>query len=243
MGELRRWVARCFDVAGSLRRSHHNGVEIHVLPSGPIQTIGYLLTEPKLGEAVLIDAPGDILTKIKPILARQSCVLKELWLTHGHWDHTQESALVKRELGVRVSAHRADQPLIETPEVMDGFMGARLGLEPVKVDRWIGPGDHLQALGDTFEVRHVPGHCPGNVLFYSRAAKTAWVGDSLFKDGVGRWDFPGGSYDLLAKSIRDQIYTLPDETIIYPGHGPETTVGSEKRTNPYVSLEELRRFQ
>ena len=213
-------------------------MKIHVLPSGPIQTIGYLLTEPALGEAVLVDAPGDILAKIRPLLDRDGCTLKELWLTHGHWDHTQESARVKRELAVRVRAHIADRALIETPEVMDEFMGARLGLEPVAVDGWIAPGQRLQALGREFEVRHVPGHCPGNVLFYQAEAKAALVGDALFNRGVGRWDFPGGSYDLLAKSIREQIYTLPDDTVIYPGHGSDTTVGDEKRGNPYVALEE-----
>ncbi len=208
-----------------------------MLPSGPIQTIGYLLTEPKLGEAVLVDAPGDILAKIEPLLAREKCTLKELWLTHGHWDHTQESALVKRTLGIRVLAHEADRPLIETPEVMEGYMGARLGLEPVIVDTWVKQGDRIKSLGREFEVRHVPGHCPGNVLFYSAEAKVALVGDALFKAGVGRWDFPGGSFDVLAKSIREQIYTLPDDTTVLPGHGPRTTVGDEKATNPYVPMD------
>ena len=210
-------------------------MEIHVLPSGPIQTIGYLLTESKLSEAVLIDAPGDIIAKIKPLLARDGCKLTELWLTHGHWDHIQESARVKREFGVKVLAHLADRDFIEAPEKMEEFMGARLGLEPTAVDQWIGQGDLLRALGHDFEVRHVPGHCPGNILFYLAAQKTAWVGDALFKGGVGRWDFPGGDFDLLASSIRRQIYTLPDDTIVYPGHGPFTTVGEEKRTNPYIS--------
>jgi hydroxyacylglutathione hydrolase len=214
-------------------------VEIHVLPSGPIQTIGYLLTEPKLGEAVLVDAPGDILAKIKPLLARAGCTLNELWLTHGHWDHMQESARVRRELGVKVLAHLADRDLIERPEQMENFMGARLGLEPVVVDRWIRQGDRLKAVGTEFEVRHVPGHCAGNVLFYSAVAKVALVGDALFKAGVGRWDFPGGSFDVLAKSIREQIYTLPDDTVIYPGHGPDTTVGEEKSDNPYVPLDDV----
>jgi len=210
-------------------------VKIHVLPSGPIQTIGYLLTEAKLGEAILIDAPGDILAKIKPVLAKEGCTLKELWLTHGHWDHTQESARVKRELGVRVRAHRADQTLIETPEVMEEFMGTQLGLEPVLVDAWVAQGDRLKALGLEFEVRHVPGHCPGNVLFYSADAQLALVGDALFNGGVGRWDLPGGNFELLQKSIREQIYTLPDATIVFPGHGPRTTVGVEKSSNPYVA--------
>jgi glyoxylase-like metal-dependent hydrolase (beta-lactamase superfamily II) len=219
-------------------------VKIHVLPSGPIQTIGYLLTETKLGEAILVDAPGGIVDKIKPLLAKDGCQLKELWLTHGHWDHTQDSARVKREFGVVVRAHRADQALIETPEIMEEFMGARMGLEPVKIDGYVSQGDRLTALGRTFEVRHVPGHCPGNVLFYAAAAPetngrglgTAFVGDALFKAGVGRWDLPGGSFEILAQAIREQIYTLPDDTIVFPGHGPRTSVGEEKAGNPYVPL-------
>ncbi|HEY8994771.1 MAG TPA: MBL fold metallo-hydrolase [Lacunisphaera sp.] len=210
-------------------------VKIHVLPSGPIQTIGYLLTEPKLGAAVLVDAPGDILAKIKPVLEREGCKLAELWLTHGHWDHMQAGAEVKRETGALVRAHRADQNLIETPEIMDGFMGQRMGLEGVKVDAWVEPGDRIKALGREFEVRHVPGHCPGNVLFYQAEARIALVGDALFNSGVGRWDLPGGSFDVLERSIREQIYTLPDDTVVLPGHGDRTTVGVEKETNPYVA--------
>lgn len=212
-------------------------MKIHVLPSGPIQTIGYLLTEAKSGEAVLIDAPGGILEKIQPLLAAEGCTLKELWLTHGHWDHTQDSAKLKRALGMLVRAHRADQALIETPEIMEEFMGARMGLEPVKIDAFVNAGDRLTALGREFEVRHVPGHCPGNVLFYAAEAKVAFVGDALFKAGVGRWDLPGGSFELLARAIRSQIYTLPDDTTVFPGHGARTTVGAEKTGNPYVPSE------
>jgi hydroxyacylglutathione hydrolase len=209
-------------------------VKIHVLPSGPIQTIGYLLTDAQLGEAVLIDAPGGIVARIEPLLEKEGCKLTELWLTHGHWDHTQESAKVKRELGVRVIAHQADRALIETPQLMEEFMGAKLGLEPVAVDRWVDQGERLTALGREFEVRHVPGHCPGNILFYHAPGKVAFVGDALFQRGVGRWDLPGGNFDTLANAIRTQIYTLPDDTIVFPGHGDRTTVGEEKRGNPYV---------
>ena len=212
-------------------------MKIHVLPSGPIQTIGYLLTDSRLGGAVLVDAPGGILEKIQPLLAQEHCTLQELWLTHGHWDHTQDAARVKRELKVRVSAHSADRQLIETPEIMEEFMGARMGLEGVTVDCWVEQGEKITALGRIFEVRHVPGHCPGNVLFYSAEARAAFVGDALFHRGVGRWDLPGGSLELLARSIRSQIYTLPDETIVFPGHGPRTTVGEEKSANPYVTMD------
>lgn len=209
-------------------------MKIHVIPSGPIQTIGYLLTDTASGQAVLVDAPAGITDRIAPVLQKEQCKLAELWLTHGHWDHTQDAARLKRELGVTVLAHEADRALIETPEVMSAFLGREIQLEPVTVDRWIGQGDQLQALGRKFEVRHVPGHCPGNVLFHQPEARVALVGDALFNRGVGRWDLPGGNFEVLARSIREQIYTLPDDTVVLPGHGPRTTVREEKAENPYV---------
>jgi glyoxylase-like metal-dependent hydrolase (beta-lactamase superfamily II) len=210
-------------------------MQLHVIPAGLIQTNAYLLTAPERGEAVLIDAPGDVWAEVGPLLAAAKCRLTELWITHGHWDHTQGGAEIVRATGARVLAHEADRILIETPEVMKKFMGMDLALEPLHVDRWIKPGDRLDALGTTAEVRHVPGHCPGNMLFYFPAARAAFVGDALFAGSVGRTDLPGGSFDELERSIRTQIYTLPDETVVYPGHGTDTTVGAEKSTNPYVS--------
>ncbi|MFT3781189.1 MAG: MBL fold metallo-hydrolase [Nibricoccus sp.] len=215
-------------------------MKIHVIPAGIIQTNAYLLTAPERGEAVLIDAPGEIWAEIEPLLTESNCRLTELWLTHGHWDHMQGGAEVVRKTGAKVSAHRDDQPMIETPEIMSRFMGEDLGLEAVKVDRWIAQGDRLKALGADVEVRHVPGHCPGNVLFYfggnkeTNAPGAAFVGDALFAGSVGRTDLPGGSMAQLERSIRGQIYTLPDDTLVFPGHGPRTTVGHEKQTNPYV---------
>ncbi|HXA80289.1 MAG TPA: MBL fold metallo-hydrolase [Opitutaceae bacterium] len=210
-------------------------MHIHILPAGPIQTNAYLLTEPARGEAVLIDAPGGVWAEVEPILRKEKCRLVELWLTHGHWDHMQGGAEVVRATGARVRAHAADRPLIETPEVMKRFMMPGQELEPVKVDAWLQPGETLTALGLTFEVRHVPGHCPGNVLFYVQSDRVAFVGDALFAGSVGRTDLPGGDFATLENSIRSQIYTLPDETKVFPGHGPDTTVGEEKRDNPFVS--------
>lgn len=209
-------------------------MNIHVLPSGPIQTNGYLLTDAKRGEAVLIDAPGDILDEVRPILEKEGCKLTQLWITHGHWDHTQDAAKVVRATGARVLAHAADKTLIETPKVMSAFLGGALKLEPLRVDRWVEPGERFDALGLEVEVRHVPGHCPGNVLFYFAEAGAAFVGDALFAGSVGRTDLPGGSREVLAQSIRTQIYTLPDATAVYAGHGGPTTVGAEKKTNPFV---------
>jgi glyoxylase-like metal-dependent hydrolase (beta-lactamase superfamily II) len=213
------------------------GVNLHVLPAGPIQTNAYLLTAPECGEAVLIDAPAGIWPLIEPILREQKCRLVELWLTHGHWDHMQGAAVVVRASGAKVRAHPDDRVMIEQPEIMERFMGERLNLEPVHVDLWLQPVERFSALGQSVEVRHVPGHCAGNVLFYFPALSAAFVGDALFNGSVGRTDLPGGSFEQLEQSIRTQIYTLPDDTVVFPGHGPKTSVGTEKVENPYVSAD------
>lgn len=212
-------------------------MNLHVLPAGPIETNAYLLSAPERGEAILIDAPGGVWADVAEVLAKDRVRLTELWITHGHWDHTQGGAEVVRHSGAKVTAHPDDRELIETPEVMSRFMGEDLGLEPLRVDRWLQGADRWQALGLEVEVRHVPGHCPGNVLFYFPALQLAFVGDAIFAGSVGRTDLPGGSMDVLERSIREQIYTLPPETRLLPGHGPATAVATERRTNPYVRAE------
>lgn len=209
-------------------------MKLHVLPAGPIQTNAYLLIAPERGEAILIDAPGGIADHVEPILAAEKCRLVELWITHGHWDHTQGAAELVRRTRAKTSAHAADRILIETPGIMERFMGETLNLEPVQVDHWLTAGETLAALGHAVEVRHVPGHCPGNVLFYFPALAAAFVGDALFKGSVGRTDLPQGDFDELERSIRTQIYTLPADTTVYPGHGAKTTVIAERSGNPYV---------
>ena len=225
-----------FAVAARAKRAVVVGVNLHVLPAGPIQTNAYLLTEPTRGEAVLIDAPGQVWSDVAPLLKKENCRLLELWLTHGHWDHMQGGAEVVRATGAKTRGHAADRAMFEAPEMMERFMGARLGLEPVKIGAWLGQGDRFPALGTEVEVRHVPGHCPGNVLFYFAAARAAFVGDALFRGGIGRTDLPGGSFEQLERSIQEQIYTLPGDTVVYPGHGPSTTVAEEMTNNPYVSV-------
>jgi hydroxyacylglutathione hydrolase len=213
------------------------GVKLHVLPAGPIQTNAYLLTSAERGEAILIDAPGEVWADVAPILEKEGCKLTELWITHGHWDHTQGGAEVVRATGAKVSAHLDDQVLIETPQVMRAFLDRGITLEPIKVDRWVTQGESLAVFGTTVEVRHVPGHCPGNVLFYFKQGGAAFVGDALFNGSIGRTDLPMGNHEQLLAAIKAQIYTLPAETVVYPGHGEPTTVGREMKTNPYVKAE------
>jgi hydroxyacylglutathione hydrolase len=209
-------------------------LKIHVLPAGPIETNAYLLTDADRGEAVLVDAPGGVWAEVKPILEHEGCKMTELWLTHGHWDHMQGADEVVKATGAKVSAHADDKILLETPGVMEVFLPSTIRLLPVKTDRWVTQGQVVDALGRKWELRHVPGHCPGSVLFWCEAEGLAFSGDAIFQGSVGRTDFPGGSMAVLEKSIRERIYTLPDKTVLYPGHGDATSVAAEKATNPFV---------
>lgn len=210
-------------------------MKIRTFTGGPVATNSYLLTPSGPGDAILIDASEGVWAGIAPILAQEKRKLGELWITHGHWDHTQGGADVVRRTGAKVRAHAADRVLIETPEVMKAFAGREFTLEPIRVDAWLEAGQKLAWAEGEAEVRHVPGHCPGNVLFYFAPAGAAFVGDALFAGSIGRTDLPGGSFETLERSIRTQIYTLPEATVVFSGHGPATTVEREKATNPYVA--------
>jgi len=208
-------------------------VEILTFELPPIGTNAYLLIAPGRDDAVLVDAPPDALAAVSPTLAKLGRRLSAVLLTHGHWDHMADAAAC-RAAGAKIYAHAADREWIENPMMQADFMIPGLEIEPVKVDEFLTAGQTLQVAGLSFEVRHVPGHAPGNVLFYNREAGAAFVGDAIFAGSVGRYDLPGGDGRLLAKSIRTQVYTLPDETVIYPGHGPATTVAEEKVSNMFV---------
>ncbi len=209
-------------------------VRIHPLPAGPISTNAYLLTDASRREALLVDAPQDVWVAVQSILQETGCRLVALLITHGHWDHTGDAARIQHT-GVPLYAHEDDRRLIEQPEIMAMFSPPGMTFAPARLDHVVAQGACLDLAGQRIEVRHVPGHCPGNVLFYFPALDAAFVGDALFAGSVGRFDLPGGDFAQLAHSIRTQIYSLPANTVIYPGHGPVTTVGDEMMHNPYVA--------
>jgi hydroxyacylglutathione hydrolase len=237
-GRAIRYSTRAALLFGVARRGKGFGLggrmKIHVVTAGMVQTNAYLLTEPARGEALLIDAPQAAWGTLARILEKEKCRLTGLWLTHGHFDHIQGVEEIVAATGVKVFAHEADREMMEQPEVVEARMGFSLGLKVVKPDGWFVVGEKRSVLGTEVEVRHVPGHCPGNVLFYFPQEGVAFVGDAIFAGSVGRTDFEGGSFPLLEKSIREQIYTLPEATVLYPGHGSTTTVAKEKAGNPYV---------
>lgn len=207
---------------------------------GPFETNAYLITAEGTVDCALVDAPkgaaGNLLEEIKSRGLR----LTRLLLTHGHWDHMCDAAAIKAATGCEVLAHRDDQLLVEEIERVRARYQAMIpwlgdaDFRGCKVDRWLAEGDRIELLGRQLEVRHVPGHCPGSLLFHSPADKLAFVGDAIFRGSVGRTDLPGGDWATLLLSIRERIYTLPPETHLLPGHGDPTTVGEEMRTNPYA---------
>ncbi|MAS79704.1 MAG: MBL fold metallo-hydrolase [Opitutae bacterium] len=208
-------------------------LEVRKMELGPIGTNAYLLWEEGGGEAVLVDAPPSCNHEIEPFLERHELTLKEIWLTHGHWDHMAGASELVRD-GVAVLGHKADKMLFEQPSVMATFAIPGMDFLPVEITRWIEEGEELDLFGRSVSIFHCPGHCPGNVAFWVESEAMCLVGDVIFAGSVGRADLPGGDFSLLERSIREKIYVLPNETVLMPGHGPDTTVMIERESNPFV---------
>jgi glyoxylase-like metal-dependent hydrolase (beta-lactamase superfamily II) len=210
------------------------GMKIFSQPLGVAATNPFLFLEEELGKAVLFDAPEGAFELVGEVRKETPFDLEALYLTHGHYDHTMD-AWKFSEAGVPVHGHKDDQMLFEEPAVQKSIIFGDMDLRPVKIDHWIVPGEPMEILGLAVEVRHVPGHCPGNVLFYIPDQSLAVVGDAIFAGSYGRTDLPGGDINVLVKSIRDSIFNLPGETNLLSGHGPVTSVEREINTNPIVS--------
>ena len=199
----------------------------------PLGTNLYAVASEARQQLAVFDAPLNGFTTVENLLVRSGYTLEGLYLTHGHWDHTLDAKKFA-DHGTPLIGHPGDRTFYEDPSVMAAFAMPGLEMSPVKVDRWLCEGEELEILGHPVEVREVPGHSPGSVLFWFKEDGFAISGDALFRRAVGRTDFPGCSFEELASSIRNQIYSLPPETILYPGHGPSTTVAEEREENAFV---------
>lgn len=184
-------------------------------------------------EAAVIDPGGD-LPRLKAEVARRGLALKQILLTHAHIDHAGGTGTLARELGLPIiGPHPGDQFWIDglpKQAAMYGFAPA----EAFTPSRWLADGDTVQVGASTLAVRHCPGHTPGHVVFHSAEIGRAFVGDVLFAGSIGRTDFPGGDYDTLIDSITQRLWPMGDETVFIPGHGPESSFGRERRSNPFV---------
>ena len=197
---------------------------------GPLMTNCYIVWDEASNEGVIID-PGDDADIIITMLKELGVQVDRILATHCHFDHIAAVAALKRELELEFIAHEGDLFFVE-----DGKASARkwgFDIEqPPKPDRFIEDGDKIEVGNFSLEVLHTPGHSPGGVSYLHE--RVVFAGDCLFQGSIGRTDFRMGSLEELAKSIRTRLYTLPDNTLVYTGHGPVTTIGDEKAHNPFV---------
>lgn len=181
-------------------------------------------------EGVVID-PGDEIPRVLSAVKDNELKIKYILLTHGHLDHVKEVNTLLRELNVPVYMHQADQFLLDNLPAQAAAFGLSVSGIP-KVDKYIKEGESIEFGEIKFEILETPGHSPGSVTFYSD--DIAFAGDVLFNGSIGRTDLPGGNYDILMQSIKNKLLPLGDKMKIYAGHGPSTTIGAEKQTNPFL---------
>ncbi|HBO57708.1 MAG TPA: MBL fold metallo-hydrolase [Opitutae bacterium] len=199
----------------------------------PIGTNAIALINTARSECIIIDAPQEAYNWAIKIARDHECEIVALILTHGHWDHIIDAHKFSTA-GIQTFGHREDGQMFADPTIMMNYALPEIELLPVEINQWVQHGQHLDILGVQMEILHVPGHCPGNILVYLPCQEAAIVGDVIFSGSVGRYDLPGGDFEVLQQSIRKEVYSLPDSTTLYPGHGPTTTVGHEKVSNPFV---------
>ena len=205
----------------------------HTIPVTPFEQNCSLVWCDETHEAALIDPGGD-LDKLLAEVKRRGLALKQILLTHAHIDHAGGTGTLARTEGLPIiGPHPGDQFWIDglpKQAQMFGFAPA----EPFTPTRWLADGDTVAVGRSTLAVRHCPGHTPGHVVFHSAEAKRCFVGDVLFAGSIGRTDFPGGDYDTLIDSITQRLWPMGDDTVFIPGHGPESSFGRERRSNPFV---------
>lgn len=202
---------------------------IEELAVGPIAANCFILGCEKTREAVVID-PGDEADRILLKLARHKLTVKSIIDTHGHFDHVGANREMKEATGAELLIHEADAPMLGFLSQMAASFGMRMENSPPP-DRTIAEGDEIPFGTLSVKVLETPGHSPGSISLL--ADQAVFVGDTLFAGSIGRTDFPGGSYPQLIAAVRAKLFTLDEALRVYPGHGPATTIGHEKRTNPF----------
>ncbi len=206
---------------------------IKMLVVGPLASNCYIVGSSSTEQGMIID-PGAEAGTILRTAQQMGLSISLIVVTHAHIDHVDALRAVKERTNAQFAIHEAERGLLSTPPPMS--IVASLGLGSFKSasqpDRLLKDGDHINVGDLQFEVLHTPGHTPGGICLFGHGV--IFSGDTLFNCGIGRTDFAGGSYERLMESIREKLMVLPDETIVYPGHGPPTTIGDERRGNPFL---------
>jgi glyoxylase-like metal-dependent hydrolase (beta-lactamase superfamily II) len=201
------------------------------------QELTYVIWDDETLECAIID-PGCYYARERQVLenfiAKNNLKVKYLLVTHIHLDHYFGVPFVARTYGVPVSASKDDEFLLEMMSMQADMYGTPLPEAPIAIGKYLQPGDTLYLGNEPIEVRQVPGHSPGSLSFYLPMSGCVFCGDALFEGSIGRTDLPGGDFGELLDSIRTQLFTLPAETVVYPGHGGDTTIAEEMRSNPFL---------
>ncbi|SDJ98536.1 MBL fold metallo-hydrolase [Microbulbifer yueqingensis] len=209
-------------------------LQFHTVPVTPFQQNCTLLWCEDSKRAAVVDPGGDI-ERILAAVEERGLKLEKILLTHGHLDHVGGTAALAAQLQLPIEGpHREDAFWIEQLPVQTQMFGFP-PVETFSPDRWLEQGDTVTVGNESLEVHHCPGHTPGHVIFFHRPGKLALVGDVLFAGSIGRTDFPRGDHDTLIRSITEKLWPLGDDVRFIPGHGPMSTFGHERQTNPFVA--------
>ena len=203
-----------------------------ILPVGMLGCNCSVIGDEVSREAIVID-PGDDVAKIIAILRRHNLTVKMIVITHAHIDHIGGAENLRAFTGAPVYMHEADKVLSDQLDVQAGWLGVPTPKDP-GIDLPAHEGDILRAGSIEAHVLHTPGHTPGSISLYLPLESRLIAGDTLFEGSIGRTDLPGGDTAQITRSIRGKLYTLPEDTIVFPGHSGNTTIGQEKRHNPFV---------
>jgi hydroxyacylglutathione hydrolase len=226
----------------STARSDAKEKFIHIsLPVGMLQCNCSIVSDPVTREALVID-PGDEIARVLELLGRYKLTVKAIVSTHAHIDHVGGLSKLHQYTGAPVMMHLEDVPLYNGMDVQAAFLGVAPP-EVGQIDQFLRDGDTLQWGTLSANVLHTPGHSPGSISLYMPSAEVAgassslpqlFAGDTLFAGSIGRTDLWGGSMEEIMNSLRDKVMQLPDQTIVHPGHGARTTIGEERRSNPFL---------
>ncbi len=204
-----------------------------IFPVGPLQCNCSVVGDELTREAMVID-PGDDIEDVLSVIRQHGLTVKQIVITHAHIDHIGGAAKLRRVTGAPVLLNANDQALLKMLDVQAKWIGMRPPEETI-IDASLTTGDKVRAGSLVADVLHTPGHTEGSVCLYFAAEKKLIAGDTLFAGSIGRTDLPGGSYKKIMESLHGPVMALPDETIVVPGHGPLTTIGDERETNPFLA--------
>jgi hydroxyacylglutathione hydrolase len=204
-------------------------MQIEMLTTGPVQENCYIVMDETTHEAIVVD-PGDDAPRIEELIARMGAKPTAIVNTHCHFDHVGAVTAIRKKFTIPFFIHPDDKEMLLRASASAKNFG--MSIDQPALDQFIREGETVKVGNSKLDVRFTPGHCPGHITLVGDGF--ALVGDVLFAGGVGRTDFPGTSWPVLAESIKTQLLTLPDDTVVLPGHGPSTTIGRERSTNPFL---------